>query len=97
MRGRATSSATSPPNIRFWCDGGPNAGHKVYAEPEPEAYFHLPSGTERAPKAQLLLGAGAVIYPSKLLQEIATHQVDAERVASENSIHLIGRPWRIRT
>ena len=43
--------------------GGPNAGHKVYAEPEPEAYFHLPSGTERAPKAQLLLGAGAVIYP----------------------------------
>jgi adenylosuccinate synthase len=24
--------------------GGPNAGHKVFAEPEPEAYFHLPSG-----------------------------------------------------
>jgi adenylosuccinate synthase len=61
--------------------GGPNAGHKVYAEPEPEAYFHLPSGTERAPKAQLLLGAGAVIYPPKLLQEIATHHVDAERLS----------------
>jgi adenylosuccinate synthase len=29
--------------------GGPNAGHKVFAEPEPEAYFHLPSDTERAP------------------------------------------------
>jgi adenylosuccinate synthase len=60
--------------------GGPNAGHKVYAEPEPEAYFHLPSGTERAPKAQLLLGAGAVIYPPKLLQEISAHHVDAERL-----------------
>ena len=61
--------------------GGPNAGHKVFAEPEPEAYFHLPSGTERAPKAQLLLGAGAVINPSKLLQEIATHHIDAERLS----------------
>ncbi|WP_245440800.1 adenylosuccinate synthetase [Mesorhizobium sanjuanii] len=61
--------------------GGPNAGHKVFAEPEPEAYFHLPSGTERAPKAQLLLGAGAVLYPPKLLQEIATHHIDAERLS----------------
>jgi adenylosuccinate synthase len=61
--------------------GGPNAGHKVYAEPEPEAYFHLPSGTERAPKAQLLLCAGAVINPAKLLHEIAAHHVDAERLS----------------
>ena len=61
--------------------GGPNAGHKVYAEPEPEAYYHLPSGTERAPKAELLLGAGAVIYPPRLLQEIATHYVDADRLS----------------
>jgi adenylosuccinate synthase len=61
--------------------GGPNAGHKVYAEPEPEAYFHLPSGTERAPKAQLLLGAGAVIYPPKLLKEISEHHVDTERLS----------------
>jgi adenylosuccinate synthase len=61
--------------------GGPNAGHKVYAEPEPEAYFHLPSGTERASKAQLLLGAGAVIFPPKLLQEIAVHHVDAGRLS----------------
>ena len=61
--------------------GGPNAGHKVYAEPEPEAYFHLPSGTERASKAQLLLGAGAVIFPPKLLQEIAVHHVEAERLS----------------
>jgi adenylosuccinate synthase len=60
--------------------GGPNAGHKVFAEPEPEAYFHLPSGTERAPRAQLLLGAGSVIYPRKLMQEIATHRIEADRL-----------------
>jgi adenylosuccinate synthase len=43
--------------------GGPNAGHKVYAEPRSEVYHHLPSGTRRAARAELLLGAGAVIYP----------------------------------
>jgi adenylosuccinate synthase len=61
--------------------GGPNAGHTVYAEPVPEVYHHLPSGTGRAPNAQLVLGAGAVLYPKKLLEEIATHRVSAERLS----------------
>ena len=61
--------------------GGPNAGHQVYAEPYPEKYYHLPSGTRRAPKAQLLLGAGAVIYPDGLLEEIANHQVTGNRIS----------------
>ena len=69
--------------------GGPNAGHKVYAEPEPEAYFHLPSGTERAPSAQLLLGAGAVISPQKLLEEIAIHHVEAERLSIDPQAMII--------
>ena len=69
--------------------GGPNAGHKVYAEPEPEAYFHLPSGTERAPQAHLLLGAGAVIFPPKLLQEIAAHRVEAERLSIDPQAMII--------
>jgi adenylosuccinate synthase len=60
--------------------GGPNAGHQVYAEPAPEKYFHLPSGTRRAPNAQLLLGPGAVIFPPKLLDEIAIHKVSSERL-----------------
>lgn len=60
--------------------GGPNAGHQVYAEPKPEKYYHLPSGTQRAPNAKLLLGPGAVIYPKKLLEEIAEHKIDAERL-----------------
>lgn len=69
--------------------GGPNAGHKVYADGDPEVYYHLPSGTERAQKAQLLLGAGAVIYPPKLLQEIADHQVDAERLSIDPQAMII--------
>jgi adenylosuccinate synthase len=35
--------------------GGPNAGHKVYADGDPEVYYHLPSGTERAARATPLL------------------------------------------
>ncbi len=61
--------------------GGPNAGHTVYAAPEPEKYYHLPSGTRRAPNAHLLLGAGAVIYPPTLLKEIARHQIEVERLS----------------
>nr|WP_305097997.1 adenylosuccinate synthetase [Croceibacterium sp. D39] len=60
--------------------GGPNAGHQVYAEPKPEKYYHLPSGTQRAPNAKLLLGPGAVIYPKKLLAEIVEHKINTERL-----------------
>ncbi|OYY88627.1 MAG: hypothetical protein B7Y45_14320 [Sphingomonas sp. 28-66-16] len=60
--------------------GGPNAGHQVFAEPEPEKYFHLPSGTQRAPNAKLLLGPGAVINPKKLLDEIAKHGISNDRL-----------------
>ena len=69
--------------------GGPNAGHQVYAEPTPEKYFHLPSGTGRAPNARLLLGPGAVIYPPKLLKEIATHEVGAERLTIDEQAMII--------
>lgn len=69
--------------------GGPNAGHKVFAEPEPEAYYHIPSGTERAPRAQLLLGAGALIYTPRLLEEIAKHQITRERLSIDPQAMII--------
>lgn len=69
--------------------GGPNAGHKVYACPKPEVYYHLPSGTGRAGKARLLLGAGAVIHPKNLLKEIANSQVDAERLSIDPNAVII--------
>ena len=60
--------------------GGPNAGHKVFQQPEPEVYYHLPSGSRRAPKAQLVLGAGAVIYVPVLMEEIQRHNIEASRL-----------------
>ena len=69
--------------------GGPNAGHQVYAEPKPEKYYHLPSGTQRAPNAKLLLGPGAVIYPKKLLEEIAEHKIDADRLTIDRCAMII--------
>lgn len=69
--------------------GGPNAGHQVFAEPEPEKYFHLPSGTRRAPRAQLLLGPGAVINPKKLLDEIAKHGIGSDRLVIDEQAMII--------
>lgn len=69
--------------------GGPNAGHQVYAEPQPEKYFHLPSGSERAPNARLLLGPGAVIYPPKLLAEISAHKIPVERLVIDERAMII--------
>ena len=69
--------------------GGPNAGHQVFAEPAPEKYFHLPSGTGRAPNARLLLGPGAVIYPPKLLEEIAVHKVSTDRLIIDEQAMVI--------
>ena len=69
--------------------GGPNAGHKVFREPEPEVYHHLPSGTGRAPNAKLLLGAGAVLYPKGLLAEITEHRVSADRLSIDPQAMII--------
>lgn len=69
--------------------GGPNAGHKVYAAPEPDAFFHIPSGANRAPNARLLLGAGAVLYVPKLLKEIQEHQIGVERLTIDPQAMII--------
>jgi adenylosuccinate synthase len=69
--------------------GGPNAGHQVYREPNPEVYHHLPSGTGRAPNAKLLIGAGAVLYPKGLLAEITEHNVSADRLSIDPQAMII--------
>jgi adenylosuccinate synthase len=69
--------------------GGPNAGHQVYREPEPEVYHHLPSGTGRAHNAKLLLGAGAVLYPNSLIAEITRHNVTSERLSIDPQAMII--------
>ncbi len=59
--------------------GGPNAGHKVYEEPEPYTFHQLPSGT-RSSNAKLLIGAGAAINKATLLREISECKVGHERL-----------------
>lgn len=61
--------------------GGPNAGHKVYEEPSAMTYHHLPSGTTRNPRAQIVLGPGAVLRVDELLPEIHKAHVDIQRLA----------------
>ena len=78
--------------------GGPNAGHKVFEEPEPYTHHQLPSGTRRNTEAKLLIGPGAVLNVRSLLGEIADCDVDVDRlridpqamVIEENDIELEG-------
>lgn len=61
--------------------GGPNAGHKVFASPDPYTHHQLPSGTLRSPDAKLVISAGSVIDPGKLLKEIAECKVGYDRLS----------------
>src|SRR5207249_12201953 len=60
--------------------GGPNAGHKVFEDPQPYTHHQLPSGT-RCCTAKLLIGPGAVIWVAGLLKEIADCRVSASRLS----------------
>ena len=60
--------------------GGPNAGHRVYLEPEPYAHHQLPSGTRFNPGARLLIGPGAVLNVDMLVREIEECQVTPDRL-----------------
>lgn len=60
--------------------GGPNAGHKVFEDPEPYTHHLLPCGT-RCTNAQLAIGPGAVLDLSGLLREIAECGVPASRLS----------------
>lgn len=70
--------------------GGPNAGHKVYKEPEPYAHHQLPSGTTRC-EARLLIGPGAVLNVEKLLKEIAECEVGADRLTIDEQAMIISK------
>lgn len=69
--------------------GGPNAGHKVYQEPEPYTYHHLPSGTKSNPNAKLIIGPGAVLNVPNLLREIGECGVEADRLAIDEQAMII--------
>lgn len=60
--------------------GGPNAGHKVFEEPEPYTHHLLPCGT-RCSEAGLIIAPGATLSLPMLLKEIADCEVSSERLS----------------
>src|SRR6185369_3472712 len=73
--------------------GGPNAGHKVFQDPEPYTHRQLPSGT-RFCDAQLLIGPGAVIDINTLLKEVADCDVDSKRLSIDPQAMVINEADR---
>jgi adenylosuccinate synthase len=69
--------------------GGPNAGHKVYEEPDPYTFHHLPSGSRCHGEAQIVIGPGAVLYVPKLLEEIADCRIDSTRLSIDAQAMII--------
>jgi adenylosuccinate synthase len=68
--------------------GGPNAAHKVPLASGEYTHFMLPSGT-LAGTAQLLIGAGAVIFLPELFREIADADIDYERLSVDPQVMII--------
>jgi len=60
--------------------GGPNAGHKVFEDPEPYVHHLLPSGTRRC-NAALIIAPGAVLSIPQLMKEIADCDVGIQRLS----------------
>ncbi len=75
--------------------GGPNAGHKVYEEPEPYTFHLLPSGT-RSSAAKLIIGPGAVLNVDTLLREIRECQIERDRLVIDESAMTINSRDRSR-
>jgi adenylosuccinate synthase len=69
--------------------GGPNAGHSVFEQPEPVIFHSLPSGTLRAPNAQIVIGAGAVVNVETLWHEINICQLDHKRLTIDPQVMII--------
>lgn len=76
--------------------GGPNAGHKTYAEPYPHTFHHLPSGTVDASNARLVIGPGATIYVPGLFDEIGRCKVGYRRLAIDPRAMIISEKDRKR-
>jgi adenylosuccinate synthase len=71
--------------------GGPNAGHKVYAYPNPVTFHLLPSGVTRAPKAKIIIGPGAVISLKVILDEINKFNIQPDRLIIDELATIISK------
>jgi adenylosuccinate synthase len=71
--------------------GGPNAGHKVFQEPDPYTHHQLPSGTSRNQTAKLILAPGCVLNAQKLMEEIAKYGVSSDRLSIDPQAMIISK------
>jgi len=69
--------------------GGPNAGHQVYDEPSPWKFYHLPSGTVRAPRARIVLGPGSTLWLPTLQKEIGQCELEPQRLCIDPQAMII--------
>lgn len=68
--------------------GGPNAGHKVFEDPEPYTH-HLPPCGTRCSTAALVIGPGAVLSVAGLMKEIAECGVSSNRLSIDPQAMII--------
>jgi adenylosuccinate synthase len=69
--------------------GGPNAGHTVFERPYNHVFHLLPSGTHRSPNAKLLIGPGAVLNLNKIMEEIRSFGIEADRLVIDENATII--------
>ncbi len=68
--------------------GGPNAGHKIFEDPDPYTHHLLPCGT-RCSTARLVIGPGAVLSVAGLMKEIADCGVSSNRLSIDPQAMII--------
>lgn len=69
--------------------GGPNAGHKVFENSNPDTFHILPSGTRRASNSKIVLGPAAVISLDILLREIHDFDIQPDRLVIDSNCTII--------
>ncbi|MFN8188589.1 MAG: adenylosuccinate synthase [Gaiellales bacterium] len=76
--------------------GGPNAGHTIIRDGERFALHHIPSGI-LYPGKGCVIGAGCVVEPEQLVQEIdglEAREISTRHLVVSGNAHLI-MPWHV--
>lgn len=95
-KGRIVDLIASQADIVIRCQGGPNAGHTIVNDKGKFILHGVPSGVFN-PKALCIVGAGTVINPSGIVNELkmlAQAGVDLNKVLISERAHLI-MPYHI--
>jgi adenylosuccinate synthase len=90
-KGRVVDLLAAEADMVVRCQGGPNAGHTVINDRGEFVLHTVPSGIF-SPRAQCIIGAGTVLSPAGLVEEmraLAAAGVDLGRLSISERAHLI--------